>query len=79
MGLYYHFQTAIAFANLIPSFKYAYISFKQSYKTPAKKDLMRIILFRTDEHLKLYIIFYLFHVLTVFFIYQIMYSLPNKF
>ena len=38
MGLYHHFQTAITFAN---------ISLKQSYKTPVKKDLMRIILSTT--------------------------------
>ena len=36
-----------------PSFKYAYKSLKESYKTPVKNDLMRITLFRTYEDLKL--------------------------
>ena len=40
---------------------------KQSHKTPVKNDLMRIILLRTYEHLKLYIILYIFHVLIIFF------------
>ena len=49
MGLYAHFQTAIRFAYLTPSFKHVYTSLKQPYKTPVKKDLMKIILFRTYE------------------------------
>ena len=52
---------------------------KQSYKATAKKDLMRIILFRTYEHLKLYIILYIFHVSITFFICQTIRSLPHKF
>ena len=62
--------------TLSPSFKYAYMSLKQSYQTPIKKDLMKIILFRTYEHLKLYIILSIFHVL---YIYQTIHSLANKF
>ena len=42
--------------TLSPSFKYTYTSLKQSQKTHFKKDLTRIILFRTYEHSKLYII-----------------------
>ena len=54
MGLYHHFQTAVTFANLIPfNEKRVYKNTKQSYKTPVKKDLMRIILFRAYEHLEL--------------------------
>ena len=41
-------------------------SLKQSYQTSIKTDLMRIILFRTYEHLKLHIILYVFHVLIIF-------------
>ena len=78
MGLYHHFQTAITFENFIPFIKYAYISLKQSYKTHVKKNLMRIILFRTYKHLKLYIILYIFHVEITFFIYQTMHSLPKN-
>ena len=67
MGLYHHFQTAITFANLrFPLFKYVYMSLKQSYKTPVKKNLMTIILFKTYEHLKLFIILCIFHVLITF-------------
>ena len=68
------FQQLYHSRTLSPSSKDAYISLKQSYKTPVKKDLMRIILFRTYEHLKLYIILYIFHVLMIFFIYQTMHS-----
>ena len=78
MGFYHHFQTATTFVDLIPSFKYAYTSLKQSYKTPVKKDLMRIILFRTYKHLKLSVILYIFHVLIIFLIYQTVRSLPSK-
>ena len=49
--------------TLSPLFKDAYICSKQSYKTLVKKDLMGIILFRTYEHLKLYIIFYILYIL----------------
>ena len=70
IGLYHHFQTAITFAN---------ISLKQSYKIPVKKDLMRIILSTTYEHLKLHIILYIFHVVIIFFIYQTSNSVPNRF
>ena len=56
--------------TLSTSFKYEYISLKQSCKTPVKKDLMRIILFRTYEHLKLYIIPRISCVLIIFYIYQ---------
>ena len=62
---------------LSPSFKYVYISLNQSYKTAVQKDLMRVILFRTYEHLKLYIILYIFYVAIIFLIYQTMHSLPN--
>ena len=78
VGFYHHFQTATTFVDLIPSFKYAYTSLKQSYKTPVKKDLMRIILFRTYKHLKLSVILYIFHVLIIFLIYQTVRSLPSK-
>ena len=64
--------------TLSPSFKYAYISLKQSYKTPVKMNLMKIILFRAYEHLKLYIILYIFYVLIIFYIYQTIHSFPNK-
>ena len=40
---------------------------------------MRIILFRTYEHLKLYIILRIFHILKTFYIYQTLHSLSNKF
>ena len=65
--------------TLSPSFKQAYTSLKQSQKTHFKKDLTRIILFRTYEHSKLYIILCIFHVLTTLYIYQIKHSFPNKF
>ena len=78
MGFYHHFQTATTFVDLIPSFKYAYTSLKQSYKTPVKKDLMRIILFRTYKHLKLSVILYTFHFLIIFLIYQTVRSLPSQ-
>ena len=65
--------------TLSPSFKYAYISLKQSYKTPIKKDFMRIIFFRTYEGLKLYIILCIFCVLMIFYIYQTINSFPDKF
>ena len=78
MGFYHQFQTATTVVDLIPSFKYAYTSLKQSYKTPVKKDLMRIILFRTYKHLKLSVILYIFHVLIIFLIYQTVRSLPSK-
>ena len=47
MGLHNHFQTAINSQTLYPSFKYACISLKQSFKTRVKKDLVIIILFKT--------------------------------
>ena len=47
MGSYNHFQTAINSQTLSPSFKYVSINLKQSFKTPVKKDLVIIILFRT--------------------------------
>ena len=65
--------------TLSPSVKYAYMSLKQSYKTPVKKDLMGIILLTTYEHLKLYIILCIFHVLKTFHIYQTTHSFPDKF
>ena len=68
--------------TLSPSFNYAYISLKQSYKTPVKKDWMRIFLFRklkAHNHLKLFIILYIFHVLKTFYIYQTIHLFPNKF
>ena len=77
MGLYDHYQTAIIFAN--PSLKYAYISLKQSYKTPVKKDLRRIILFKIYERFKLYIILCIFCFLIIFYIYQTIHFFPNKF
>ena len=69
----YHSQT------FSPSFKYAYISFKQSCKTPVKMDLMRIVFLRTYESFKLYIIVCIFHVLTTFYIYQNIHSFSSKF
>ena len=65
--------------TLSSSFRYYYISFKQSYKISVKKDWMRIILFRTYEHLKLYIILRIFHILKTFYIYQTLHLLSNKF
>ena len=65
MGLYHHFQTAMTFAT------------KQSNIT-LKKNLIKIILFRTYEHLKLYILLLIFHVLTTFYIYQAIYFLINS-
>ena len=61
------------------SFIYAYISLKRSYKTPAKKNLIILILFRSYEHLKLYIIIYIFDILIIFFIYKAKHFLPIKF
>ena len=75
MGLYHHFQTVITFSNPYS----LHLSLKQSHKTPVKKDLMKIILFRTYEHLKLNIIICIFHVLITFYIYQAIHSFPNKF
>ena len=40
---------------------------------------MKIILFRTYEDLKLYIILCIFHVLKILYIYQAVHSFPNKF
>ena len=40
---------------------------------------MRIILFRSYENLKLYVILCIFCVLMIFYIYQIIHSFPNKF
>ena len=76
MGLYYHFQIAITFKNLI---SFIYISFEKSCKTPVKKDLMTIILFKTYEHLKLYTMLCIFHVPIYLYIYQTIHSSPNKF
>ena len=45
-----------------------------SYKTPVKKDLMEIILFKSCQHLKLYIILCILHAI----LYQTMQSFPNK-
>ena len=53
--------------------------FETIIQNPVKKDLMRIILFRTYELLKLYIALCIFHVLISFDIYQTMHSFPNKF
>ena len=75
MGFYDHFQRDITFANL--PFKYSYISLKQSYKTSVKT--LSIILLRPYEHLKLYIILCIFHVLRTFYIYQTIHSFPIKF
>ena len=65
--------------TLSPTFKCTHLSLKQSYKTPVEKDLMRKVLFRTYEHLKLYIILGMFYVLMTFHIYQTIHSIPNKF
>ena len=62
-----------------PLLKYMYINLKLSYQTPVKKDMMRIILFRTYEYLKLCIILYIFHVLRIFYIYQTISYHSNKF
>ena len=40
---------------------------------------MRIISFKTYEHLKLYIILCIFRVLNTFYIYQTIHLFPNKF
>ena len=40
---------------------------------------MRAILFRYYEHLKLCIVFFVFHVLIIFYIYQTIHSRPDKF
>ena len=40
---------------------------------------MKIILYRTYEHLQQYIILYIFHVLIIFYIYQTVHYFPNKF
>ena len=65
--------------TLSSSFNYVYISLKRSYRTPVKKSLMRIVLFRSYEHLKLHIILRIFCVLIIFYIYQTIHSFPNKF
>ena len=67
MGLYHHFQIAIAFTKLIlpHNFKCSYVYLKQLYKTPVKKDLTGIILFRSYEHFKFYIILCIFRILII--------------
>ena len=77
-GLLSSFSNSYNICGPYPFIKYAYTSLKQSYKTPVKKDLMRIILFRTYKHLKLSVILYIFHVLIIFLIYQTVRSLPSK-
>ena len=69
MGLYDHFQTAITFANLTSFIKTCVYKYNHT-KPPVKKDLMWIILFRTYERLKLYMILCMFCVLIIFYIYQ---------
>ena len=46
-------------------YKLNHLSDKSLMKNIVKKNNIRIILFRTYEHLKLYIILYIFHVLTL--------------
>ena len=67
------------------SFKYTYISLERSCKAPVKKGLMRNILFKSNQRLKLYIILCILHVLIIL-IYQTMHyflykcePLPTKF
>ena len=78
MGLYHHFQTTNNICGPYSFSKYAYIRYKQSYKISVNKDLMRIILPRNYEHLKLSIILYKLHVLIIFFIYQTTHYFPKK-
>ena len=52
MGLCYHFETAITFANLIPFTQIRLLIMNKLFKTPVRKDLITIVLFKTSEHLK---------------------------
>ena len=60
-------------------FKYPYISLKQSCEIHVKKDLIRIILFRTYKYSKLYIISYIFYVPIIVYICQTIHSFPTEF
>ena len=60
------------------SVKYRYGSLKRSYKTPAKNDLTRSILFNRNPRLKLDIIHCILSVRIISIIYEHIHSFPNK-
>ena len=71
---------------LYPWFKYEYLSLERSYKAPVKKNLMRTVLFKTNQLLKLSIILSLLYISIIFIIYYTIHfflrkptSLPTKF
>ena len=60
MELNLQFQTATTFVNLILLIQINDISFKQPYKTLAKENLMRIILFKSLKVENLLSVHYIF-------------------
>ena len=60
MDLNLQFQTATTFVNLILLTQINDISFKQPYKTLAKENLMRIILFKSLKVENLLSVHYIF-------------------
>ena len=60
MDLNLQFQTATTFVNLILLIQINDISFKQPYKTLAKENLMRIILFKSLKVENLLSVHYIF-------------------
>ena len=63
---------------LSSSFKYMYVNLERSYEAFVGKDLMRTILFESNQHLKLYVILCVLHILIMFMIYQSLHHFPNK-
>ena len=70
--------THVTQCNLIPFIQNTYASLKWSYKIPVEKDLMKIILLKSNERLKLYIILCRLHVLIIFINYQTTNSFSSK-
>ena len=73
VGLYHQLRTANTFTNLI-----FFIQIHVCAKTPVKKDLMKIVLFKNNECLKLYRILCILHILIIFGIYKTIRSFPKK-
>ena len=63
---------------LSTSFRYMYVNLERSYKAFVGKDLMRTILFESNQYLKLYVILCVLHILIMFMIYQSLHHFPNK-
>ena len=64
--MYHQFQTATTFVNLISFIETHGHKFGKSYNDPVRKNLMRTILCKSNQCLKLCIIFHVLHAPTVF-------------